>query len=381
MTVTTPFAEDESVQGQAPGWSCFVIGPIGDRHTQAGSPEREAFERHVRIFEKVILPACAKFSMDAIRADRISHAGDINEQICRHVLQDDLVIADVTGGNPNVMYELGLRHVTGKPTIHIGEHGQLPFDIAPIRTIQYDLSFSGLADARTEIEHALQAGISEGFDLLTPARVLRGLQMPGVVSDLSGEPEDEDAPGLLDSFAAIEDGLESMTADVEAIAKTIETIGEITERSNQKFQGLNERSAPMSARMAAVAHYSASIAEPSKDLDGTARTFAERMITLDSGVRAALALIEMTPSEERGESREFLGQLMSLAHAARESIREVSGFGEAAEGMGGMSRYLRGPVRNISSAVNRMAAAMACIDEWEAHARRLAEEDESVSMR
>ncbi|MCQ8774067.1 hypothetical protein [Streptomyces telluris] len=372
MSITTTHAVDESPQGPAPAWTCFVIGPIGDGHTQAGSPEREGFERHVRIFEKVILPACAKFGMDAIRADRITHAGDIHEQICRHVLQDDLVIADVTGGNPNVMYELGLRHVTGKPTIHIGEHGQLPFDIAPIRTIRYDLTLSSLADARTEIEHALEAGMRDGFAILTPARVLRGLQAPGAVPDPSEEPEDENAPGLLDEFAAIEEGLESMTADLEAIAKTIESIGEITERSSQKMEGLSDANAPISARMAAVAQYSDSITTPAKDLDEVAQTFAGRMVTLDSGVRAALALIEMTPPEQRGESSQFLSELMSLAQSARESMSEVSGFGAAAEGIGGMSRYLRGPVRSISSAVKRLASAMACIDEWETTARSLA---------
>lgn len=47
-----------------------------------------------------------------------------------------LGIADVSVGSPNVMYELGLRHITGNPKIHIGEAGQLPFDIASIRTIR-----------------------------------------------------------------------------------------------------------------------------------------------------------------------------------------------------------------------------------------------------
>lgn len=155
---------------------CFVVGPIGDPHAAQGSPEQEAYEHHLGIFEQVIAPACEKYGIAALRADGIAHAGDINEQICRHVVESDLVVADVSGGNPNVMYELGLRHITGKPTIHIGEAGQLPFDIASIRTIRYQRRRSHLAAARREIESALEAGLRDGFELLTPARVLRGFQ-------------------------------------------------------------------------------------------------------------------------------------------------------------------------------------------------------------
>lgn len=69
------------------------------------------------------------------RVDGIAHDGDNSEQICRTVVESDLVVADV-GGNPHAMYELGLRHITDKPAIPLGEVGQLPFGIASIRTIE-----------------------------------------------------------------------------------------------------------------------------------------------------------------------------------------------------------------------------------------------------
>jgi hypothetical protein len=67
--------------------------------------------------------------------DGIAHAGDISEQICRTVVESDSVVADVSG-NPNAMYEPGLRHVTGKPVLPLGEVGQLFFGIASIRPIE-----------------------------------------------------------------------------------------------------------------------------------------------------------------------------------------------------------------------------------------------------
>ncbi|MEU8033019.1 hypothetical protein AB0C13_31035, partial [Streptomyces sp. NPDC049099] len=302
------------------------------------------------------------------------HAGDINEQICRHVIESDLVIADVSGGNPNVMYELGLRHITGKPTIHIGEAGQLPFDIASIRTIRYQRARSHLAGARKEIESALEAGIRDGFELLTPARVLRGLTtVDGPSSREAENAEDEDSPGLLDDFAAIEDGLGEMTADMEAISKTIETIGALTEQSNTEMLDLTQANAPAGARLAAVARYAQSISVPAGELKAVAGTFAERMATLDSGVRASLGLIEVTPPDERGEgAQEFLEQLMALDESAQEGLAQLAFFGTSADGMVLVSRHLRKPVKDISAAVKQMTSAITCMGEWAGKARALA---------
>ncbi|MFJ3672740.1 hypothetical protein ACIPSE_40405 [Streptomyces sp. NPDC090106] len=357
---------------------CFVVGPIGDSHAAHGSPEREAYEHHLRVFEQVIVPACEKYDISTLRADGIAHAGDINEQICRYVVESDLVVADVSGGNPNVMYELGLRHITGKPTIHIGEVGQLPFDIASIRTIHYERTGSHLAGARKEIESALEAGLREGFELLTPARVLRGLQAgvgpdPASETDEGGKREDEDSPGLLDDFAVIEDGLAEMDADMEAITKTIETIGALTEQSSTEMGDLSQANAPASAQLAAVARYAETISAPASELNTVAAAFAERMVTLDSGVRAALGLIEMTPPDERGEgTEEFLEQLMSLDEAAQEGLAQIGSFGTSAVGMLRVSRYLRKPVKEISGAVKQLTSAISRMGEWAAKARALA---------
>ncbi len=322
----------------------------------------------------MIVPACERYEITAVRADGIAQAGDINEQICRHVIESDLVIADVSGGNPNVMYELGLRHVTGKPTIHIGEAGQLPFDIASIRTIRYQRARSQLASARKEIESALEVGLRNGFELLTPARVLRGLHsLDGPLSFVeSGNAEGEDSPGLLDNFAAIEGGLDEMAADMEAITKTMETIGALTKQSNTEMLDLTQANAPASARLAAVARYAQSISAPARELNTVAGSFAERMATLDSGVRAELALIEVTPTGERGKGAEqFLEQLMALDEAAQEGLAQVGFFGTSAASLVHVSQHLRKPAKDISAAVRQMTSAITCMGEWAGKARAL----------
>lgn len=358
--------------------TCFVIGPIGDVYAAHGTPERESYEHHLEIFEQVIAPACAKHEIDAVRADGIAHAGDINEQICRHVIESDLVIADVSGGNPNVMYELGLRHITGKPTIHIGEAGQLPFDIASIRTIRYQRARSRLAGARREIETALEAGLRDGFEILTPARVLRALQLvgepPSSAETTNAEAEvDEDPPGLLDNFAAIEDGMDEMTTHMVTVTKILETIRTLTQQSTSEMLDLTEASAPASARLSAAARYAESLSSPAGEMRTVATAFAERMTTLDSGVRAALSLIEVTPPDDRGEGTdEFLKQLIDLDEVARTGLSHLGFLGTSASDLVRWSRHLRKPVKDISSAVQELTSAITCMGEWAGKARDLA---------
>lgn len=76
--------------------NCFVIGPIGDKDAAQGSRERIQYEQGVTVLEEVIEPACIGFGIRPLRADKISRPGEISEQVCRHLRDSYLVIADLT---------------------------------------------------------------------------------------------------------------------------------------------------------------------------------------------------------------------------------------------------------------------------------------------
>jgi hypothetical protein len=150
------------------GRTCFVIGPIGSKLAAIGTAGRAAYEESIRIWEKVLEPACAHFDLAPVRADRIAQPGEITAQIFEWLRDADVVIADVSGGNANVMYELGLRHTRDRPTVQIGEYERLPFDVNVIRTIQFTRTEAGLLDLRGELIEALRAALLGGATRLTP---------------------------------------------------------------------------------------------------------------------------------------------------------------------------------------------------------------------
>ena len=89
--------------------TCFVVSPIGSKLEPLGSPGRSRYEESIMMWAEVIEPACKAFGMKPVRSDRIAQSGEIPDQIFTYLGDADVVIADLSHANPNVMYELGLR--------------------------------------------------------------------------------------------------------------------------------------------------------------------------------------------------------------------------------------------------------------------------------
>lgn len=125
--------------------TCFVIMPIGDQ--QIGDFKLTASElksKYDDLIKEAILKA--KPFIEVVRADEVSAPGLITSDIITRIMHSDIVIVDVTYPNPNVFYELGLRHACRCGTIIIKDKNgpSIPFDIAHLRYIEYENTASGL---------------------------------------------------------------------------------------------------------------------------------------------------------------------------------------------------------------------------------------------
>ena len=90
-----------------------------------------------RIYENCIKKPLEKEGHNVKRADDIFKSSPIMEDVIHQIKISHVVIADLTGKNPNVFYELGRAHEANKHVIQISQQDHLPFDTRHIRTILY----------------------------------------------------------------------------------------------------------------------------------------------------------------------------------------------------------------------------------------------------
>lgn len=111
---------------------CFYITPIGEEDSEQ--------RRHADfMMEYIIKPAVAEFGLTVVRADQMGKPGMIGKQVIGHILNARLVIVDLSFHNPNVFYELCLRHVTRLPTVQVKRTlDTIPFDLNQYRTISIE---------------------------------------------------------------------------------------------------------------------------------------------------------------------------------------------------------------------------------------------------
>jgi len=119
--------------------------PIGDQEYDGQKlTEHDLKQRYNDLIKEALNKADP--SLSVIRSDEISSAGSITKEVFHRIREADIVVADVTYPNPNVFYELGLRHAIKAGTIIIRDQNgpKIPFDIAHLRFIEYDNTPTGL---------------------------------------------------------------------------------------------------------------------------------------------------------------------------------------------------------------------------------------------
>ncbi len=111
--------------------NCFFVSPIGDED----SSERKNSNVVIDVF---LAPACEKTGYKLIRSDQEANIEKLDQSIINHLKNDELVICDLTGYNPNVFYEFGYRQALKLPLIPIITQGsKIPMDVSTLRTITY----------------------------------------------------------------------------------------------------------------------------------------------------------------------------------------------------------------------------------------------------
>ncbi|AYG60010.1 hypothetical protein [Rhizobium jaguaris] len=168
-----PTGDDEKDGAAAKRKTCFVVGPIG-------AADSETRRRADWLLRGIIQPVFdAHFpGYDVVRSDTIVTPGMIDVQMINHLHDAELVIADMSETNPNAFYEMGIRHMTAKPIVHMySADTKIPFDVAPHRAIPFSIDHVETVDkARRDLKDAVAEAVRPNFKVINPVTRARGVQ-------------------------------------------------------------------------------------------------------------------------------------------------------------------------------------------------------------
>jgi hypothetical protein len=131
---------------------CFVISPIG----KPGEEPR----RYANWFLNGIVKPALEDLFEVRRGDDDRESEIITTKVIERIREADLIVADLTGSNPNVFYELGVAHSFERRVIQMirGNPADVPFDVNPVRTVPYSVhEFDDLGRYQKELREAAQA--------------------------------------------------------------------------------------------------------------------------------------------------------------------------------------------------------------------------------
>ena len=344
--------------------NCFVIGPIGNRHAELGSEERRVYEEALEVYEEVILGACKEVGLTPVRADGLGRAGEIPEQVFRRLRDDDVVIADVTAANANVMYELGLRHTKGLLTLQVGEYGRLPFDVNVIRTVMFSRSPNGLVSARKELRELLEAGLAGDFDPVTATQVWNegpsgGSEVPvrptdDTPTDGGDADHEDDEPGFLDIMAAAEDAYGDLGATTEAVNAASMKLNSLTDEMAQQIATSDAQGLGMKGRLAVAGRYADGLDKIADELEQNIDAFERAFETSSAGWLAIVGQLEENP-DQISQVGEFGMSGRWLAATTRETLGSLAGLISALRENARLSRVLRPATNRVTAAFDRFA--------------------------
>lgn len=147
--------------------TCFVIMPFGTK--TASNPLWTEFDSlgmavdFDAVYRDIIVPAVTELGITCVRCDEITKAGSIHKKMIGSIADAEVAVVDLSTLNPNVFYELGVRHAL-RPAVTIllrrqGLENTLPFNIGGMTVIDYDPESPG--KAQEAIKEYITAGLAD----------------------------------------------------------------------------------------------------------------------------------------------------------------------------------------------------------------------------
>lgn len=238
-------------------------------------PFTSEFDDIFNLFLAETLSGCG---YEVFRADDINNSQNILSDIVQSIANSDLIVADLTGANPNVYYELGIAHALKRPVIMLTQDIEdLPFDLRSYRAIPYSTDFVKIREAKKQLS-SLAIDALHGKVVFGNPVIDFSINVSPIVSSSK---DDDSHSGILDFLAEMEISMEDLTSILMSIAEATNLIAEKTTSATEKFSKL---SGSAKDRRLEVRNYAFELENYSQSLKQLNNSYSSSLFSYESSV-------------------------------------------------------------------------------------------------
>ncbi len=322
------------------------------------------------------------------RADSQLNQRSILQDIVRGIASADLIVADLSDMNPNVMYELGLAHALEIPTILLTQNiNELPFDLRAYRANEYSVHFSEAAKIQDAVRTLGDGRISGDLQFGSPVTdylppelrsdrqpgpsggempVVAGRQPPADGKDQQEEEdEEEDSGAWFDTLRAAEEANDRLLQAMERITAATGEVGEKITAHSVELDSINASNEPSRAKRT-----SGLFIRLARDLDLYAEQLEAEIPIVDENATANLNATSEYLAWLHGHSdlvseaevRELEDSVSGLFDATHESLGSTREFRNTVDGLRGVSRPINSASKRVVRALDGLISTMETIE-------------------
>lgn len=280
---------------------------------------------------------------------------NIINDIIKPIYDSDIVLADLTGLNPNVMYELGIAHSMNKKTIIItkDELSELPFDLKSYRAKDYTTHFKKFDELVRYLEKNMKGAINGNVSFSNPVRDairLKDLETKDWFEEKELiELKDDTDNGFLDFMAGIEENALKLTANIDSMSSEIDEMSNGISKSGMEINRVNA-----SGGSGTVSFVRKEAKKAAKFVDVFGKQLREHNNTIpqlwDGIENNTLGLLEnrfALNEENRNSLVEYLKSLLTIKKSAKTNKEAITELIDSMKTVNGIERSMNQAIRFV----------------------------------
>ena len=297
------------------------------------------------------------------RADDLQNAQNIMKDILTGLSESDLIVADLTGLNPNVHYELGLAHALNKPVIMLTQDiGTLPFDLQSYRVIGYTPRFSDVARAKEQLT-TMAKGLTSGevsfgnpvSDFLFAANPVYRLP---VTAGNDRTDTDSEELGILDHAFEFEEGAADLTEIIADIGDGFRQRSVSLQALSNEMAKVHQRGNQAKARDRIIA-----VRRVAAEMEEYARFLADKNERYGVHLNRAQSSLEELVKAQDVSDPEARKQLETLLASLDENESTVEGFRSIVGETANTVQSMPGVEKNLIRSRNELSKQFRYLEE------------------